>query len=150
MKTKLAIASIATLAVSGVSLVAASPKWNSGPTLSLSGGTLFLDGKATGLGNAGGFVDFTVEGTVTVSSRCYTRKGNTPQAANKQEEIAVDATFSTPINNGQTTLNGVIVATAESTLSCPGGQRVVIEDISVNLTLVAASPFAALTAALTL
>ncbi len=109
-------------------------QWNTGPTLVLQGTNLLLSGKATGLGNATG-VNFIVTGTIHVSSRCYTRKGNTPQAANKQEAIDVNAAFSVPVRNGQTTLNNVFVASVASTLSCPGNQSVVIEDISYDLTI---------------
>src|SRR5689334_7389874 len=46
-----------------------------------------------GLGNAQS-VDFVVSGTALVNARCYTRKGNTPQAANKQDQNEVLSEFS--------------------------------------------------------
>ena len=44
-----------------------------------------------GLGNVE-TATFSLEGTATVSSRCYTKSGNKPQAANKQETISVNQT----------------------------------------------------------
>jgi hypothetical protein len=46
---------------------------------------------AAGLGNASG-ADFTLAGPVTVNSRCFTKSGNKPQAANEQETLNVDQT----------------------------------------------------------
>jgi hypothetical protein len=68
-----------------------------------------------------------------VSSRCYTKSGNKPQAANKQETLNVSQTGSFPVRGGQTT--GSFTVTPLSTLTCPGGQHVVIESVSYDLTL---------------
>ena len=57
----------------------------------VSGNTLTLSASSAGLGNVPS-ARFDLEGTVSVSSRCYTRSGNKPQAANKQESITVDQT----------------------------------------------------------
>jgi hypothetical protein len=70
---------------------------------------------------------------VTVSSRCYTKSGNKPQAANKQETLSVNQSGTFPVSHGQTT--GSFTVTPLSTLKCPGGQRVVIESVSYDLTL---------------
>ena len=67
---------------------------------------------------------------MTVSSRCYTKSGNKPQAANKQETIAVNQTDDFPVRNGQTT--GSFTVTPLSTLTCPGGQHVVIESVDFS------------------
>jgi hypothetical protein len=126
---------VVALAISAASLLAANPNWNRGPSIvvSISAGTITITGKATGLGNVPA-VDFTLSGTIDVNSRCYTRKGNTPQAANKQAQVEVDATFSAPVNNGQTTLNEVIDFVADL-VNCPGGQEARIESSSYDLTL---------------
>ena len=142
-KFNIAIGVVVALALSGATLFAAA-QWLKGPTLSLSGTTLTLSGKATGLGNATG-ITFHVSGTVDVDSRCYNRGGNKPQADNKQESVNVDATFSAPVQNGQTTLNNVFVATVSSTLQCPGSQIVVIENIDFSGLSIAADGYPALT-----
>jgi hypothetical protein len=113
--------------------VAAGAHWVTGPTLTVSNNSITITGKAAGLGNTVGFADFSLTGTVNVSSRCYTRSGNKPQAANKQETINVDQNGSFPVKNGTTTVTFTI--TPLSTLTCPPGQTVVIESITYDLHL---------------
>ena len=112
--------------------LAASPHVVKGPDVSFSGNTLTVTASIAGLGNVA-FADFTLEGTVNVSSRCYTRNGNTPQAANKQESISVSKTATFPVRNGRTDVSFSV--TPLSTLKCPGGQHVVIEAITYDLHL---------------
>jgi hypothetical protein len=112
--------------------LAASPHVVKGPDVSVSGNTLTVTASIAGLGNVP-FADFSLDGTVTVSSRCYTRSGNTPQAANKQETINVSETGTFPVRNGRTNVDFEI--TPLSTLKCPGGQHVVIEAITYDLHL---------------
>ena len=116
------------------------------PSITIDGTSLLLSAKAAGLGDVPD-VQFTVTGDVDVFSRCYNRGGNKPQADNKQETIQVDATFSVDVRNGQTTITRQLVATAQSTLNCPGSQRVVIESFTFDLLLEAAG-FPGLTATL--
>jgi hypothetical protein len=100
--------------------------------LNISGNSLVISFKAAGLGNSS-TVDFTLSGDVNVNSRCYTKSQNKPQAANKQETITVNDTQSFDVRNGQTT--GSFTVTPLSTLTCPPGQKAVIESITYNLTL---------------
>jgi hypothetical protein len=112
--------------------LAASPHFVRGPDVSVSGNTLTVTASIAGLGN----VDtafFTLTGTVEVFSRCYTKSGNKPQAANKQELVNVDKEGSFPVRNGRT--NVMFAVTPLSTLRCPGGQHVVVESLSYNLLL---------------
>ena len=111
---------------------AGNPHVVKGPDASVSGNTLTVTASIAGLGNVPS-ATFSLDGTVSVSSRCYTKSGNTPQAANKQENIAVNATDTFPVRNGRTNVSFSV--TPLSTLKCPGGQRVVIEDVSFDLTL---------------
>ena len=104
------------------------------PTETLSGNTLTVGAKVAGLGNTAETADFSLEGTVDVSSRCYTKSGNKPQAANKQETINVDTTETFPVRNGSA--NPTFTISPLSTLQCPKGQRVVIESITYDLDLV--------------
>ena len=122
---------LAFLAFSAVA-VAASPHFIGTPTITQSGNSLVVNFKAAGLGNVPS-ATFSLTGTVNVSSRCYTKSNNKPQAANKQEVIAVNSTQTFPVRNGQTT--GSFTITPLSTLTCPKGQRVVVESVSYNLTL---------------
>ena len=115
--------------------LAASPHVVKGPDVSVSGNTLTITAGIAGLGNVP-FADFSLNGTVAVSSRCYTRSGNTPQAANKQETINVSEFGTFPVRNGRT--NVVFSVSPLSTLKCPGGQHVVIEAIAYDLWLTGA------------
>ena len=121
-----------TLGTTAGPALAASPHVVKGPDVSVSGNTLTVTASIAGLGNVP-FADFSLTGTVTVSSRCYTRSGNTPQAANKQETINVDEFGTFPVRNGRT--NVEFRVSPLSTLKCPGGQHVVIEAITYDLHL---------------
>jgi len=125
----------ASLLITGMlasSASAASPHFIGDPQASTSGNSLTVTFKAAGLGNIS-TADFSLVGTVEVSSRCFTKSGNKPQAANKQETIEVNSTETFPVRNGQTT--GSFTITPLSTLSCPKGQRVVIEGVTYDLTV---------------
>lgn len=131
----LATAVVATLLVGSTSALAASvgnPHIIGSPSTTISGNSLTLSASVAGLGNVE-TATFDWDGTVSVSSRCYTKSGNTPQAANKQENIAIDTTTTSPVRNGRAT--ATLTVTPLSTLTCPGGQRVVIESVTYSLTL---------------
>ena len=130
------MAALFCLIVTAESAQAQNPRWNRGPTATVSGGNIVISGKATGLGNVPS-VDFLVTGSILLSSRCYTRRGNTPQAANKQESHDVNAGGSFPVSNGQTTVS-ISEPLPSSTLDCPGGQRVVVESCTYDLQIDAA------------
>ena len=120
---------LATLLMGATAAWADSPHIVGSPSATVSGNTLTLSASVAGLGNASS-ATFTLQGPVTVSSRCYTKSGNKPQAANKQETIAVNQTDDFPVRNGQTT--GSFTVTPLSTLTCPGGQHVVIESVDFS------------------
>ena len=125
----LLVAMLAFGAFAATSALAASPHFVRTPTATVSGNTLTVNFKAAGLGNDT-TVPITLSGDVTVNSPCYTKSGNKPQAANKQETIHVDQTRDFPVRNGQT--SGSFTVTPLSTLSCPGGQHVVIESVDYS------------------
>jgi len=112
--------------------MAASPHIVGSPSTTISGNSLNLSASVAGLGSVES-VTFDLEGTVDVSSRCYTKSGNKPQAANKQEQISVDQTATFAVRNGRT--NATFTVTPLSTLTCPGGQHVVIESVTYSLDL---------------
>jgi hypothetical protein len=81
--------------------LAASPHIVGSPTTTVSGNSLILSSSVAGLGNVPSAM-FSLEGTVDVSSRCYTKSGNKPQAANEQESINVSQTKTFDVRNGRT------------------------------------------------
>jgi len=131
------LAILAGLLVTGVlagTALAASPHFIGTPSAMVSGNSLIVSFKAAGLGNSS-TADFSLDGDINVDSRCYTKSGNKPQAANKQETIHVDTTQTFLVRNGQTT-GTFDPITPLSTLTCPKGQNVVIEGITyTNLVL---------------
>lgn len=133
-KLAIAVAALAMMAFTVGSTFALSngSHYNTEPTATISGNTLTVSGTAQGLGNIGS-VDISLTGTVNVSSRCYTKSGNKPQAANKQESINVDQEGTFPARNGSASFSFSI--TPLSTLTCPNGQRVVIESVTYDLFL---------------
>ena len=128
---------IAAAAIAVPAAFAASAHWVTGPTVTTTTTSLTVSGKAAGLGNTTQAADFALTGTVSVSSRCYTKSGNKPQAANKQENISVNQSGSFDIKNG--TVSPTFTVTPLSTLNCPGGQHVVIESLSYSLDLTSVS-----------
>jgi hypothetical protein len=127
-----ATATVATLVLGATAAMAASPHIVGSPSTTVSGNSLILSASVAGLGSVE-TVTFDLDGTVDVSSRCYTKSGNKPQAANKQESITVDQTATFAVRNGRT--NATFTVTPRSTLTCPGGQHVVIESVTYSLDL---------------
>ncbi len=123
----------ATLFMGATAAWADSPHVVGTPTSSVSGNSLTVSASVAGLGNVPS-ATFSLEGSATVSSRCYTKSGNKPQAANKQETIPVSQSETFDVRNGRT--NATFTVTPLSTLQCPGGQIVVIESVSFDLDLV--------------
>jgi hypothetical protein len=128
---------IAAMAFTAVGLtgpaLAASPHVVKGPATAVSGNSLTITASIAGLGNVPS-AEFSLTGTVDVSSRCFTKSGNKPQAANKRETITVNQTGTFPVRNGRTDVSFTV--TPLSTLTCPNGQIVVIESVSYDLQIV--------------
>jgi hypothetical protein len=123
----------ATMLMGATAAWAASPHIVGNPSVTVSGNSLILSASVAGLGNVPS-ATFTLEGSVDVSSRCYTKSGNKPQAANKQETISVSDTETFPVRNGRT--NATFTVTPLSTLDCPKGQVTVIESVTYDLDLI--------------
>jgi len=123
----------AIFAFTATAALAASPHFIGTPTATVSGNSLDISASVAGLGSTVDHVDFTLTGNVTVDSRCYTKSGNKPQAANKHEVLPVDQNGSFDVRNGRTNVSFSV--TPLSTLSCPKGQVTVIESITYDLTL---------------
>ncbi len=123
---------LATLLMGSTAALADSPHLIGSPSTSVSDNSITFSASVAGLGNAN-TATFDWDGTVNVFSRCYTKSGNKPQAANKQEAIDVDTQTTSAVRNGRT--NASLTIAPLSTLSCPGGQHVVIESVSYDITL---------------
>jgi hypothetical protein len=124
---------LAILAIGATSVLADSPHIVGSPSVSVSGNSATFAASVAGLGNVPS-VSLSLVGTINVSSRCYTKSGNKPQAANKQETINVNDTEDFAVRNGRT--NATFTVSPISTLTCPGGQHVVIESFTYDLDLV--------------
>ena len=123
---------LTTLMMGSTAALAANPHIVGSPTATESGNSLILSASVAGLGSVDE-VTFSLVGTVDVSSRCYTKSGNKPQAANKQETISVNSTETFDVRNGRT--NATFTVTPLSTLTCPRGQKVVVESVTYDLDL---------------
>jgi hypothetical protein len=104
-----------------------------GPTTSVQGNALTVSWKAAGLGNTADTADFTLTGTVDVTSQCFTKSGNPVNGVPKSETNSVNQSGEFPVRNGQTT--GSFTVTPLSTLTCTGSQRVRILEVSFDLFL---------------
>jgi len=121
------------LLLTATSALAANPHIVGSPSTTVSGNSITFSASVAGLGNVPS-ATFSLVGTIDVSSRCYTRSGNKPQAANKQETISVNQTETFPVRNGRT--NATFTVAPLSTLDCPPGQVVRIESVTYDLDLV--------------
>jgi hypothetical protein len=124
---------LATLLMGSTAALADSPHIIGGATTSVSGNSITFSASVAGLGTAS-TATFDWDGTIDVSSRCYTKSGNKPQAANKQETINVDTTTTSDVGRNGRALATLTVAPL-STLSCPPGQNVVIESVTYSIVL---------------
>jgi hypothetical protein len=126
-------AALTMLAVWASPAAADSPHYIKGPTATVEGNSLVVSWKAAGLGNTVTSVDFSLTGTVTTTSQCFTKSGNPVNGVPKSETINVNATGTFDVRNGQTT--GSLTVSPLSTLECTGNQHVVILSASFDLTL---------------
>ena len=127
------VLSVAALLIATSSVFAANPHIVGTPSTTVSGNSITFSASVAGLGNVPS-ATFSLVGTIDVSSRCYTRSGNKPQAANKQETINVSQTETFAVRNGRT--NATFTVSPLSTLDCPPGQIARIESVSYDLDLV--------------
>ncbi len=126
-------AALTMLAVWASPAAADSPHYVKGPTATVEGNSLVVSWKAAGLGNTVTSVDFTLTGTVTTTSQCFTKSGNPVNGVPKSETTDVNATGTFDVRNGQTT--GSLTVSPLSTLECTGNQHVVILSATFDLTL---------------
>src|ERR1700751_4231204 len=94
---------LATAAIAVPAAFADSPHYVQGPTATVSGNTLVFSWKAAGLGNTLTSADFTLTGTVTTTSQCFTKSGNPVNGFPKTATTNVNATGMFPVRNGSVT-----------------------------------------------
>ena len=123
---------VAVLAIAPVAL-ADSPHYVRGPTASVEGNSLTVSWKAAGLGNTVESVDFSLTGTTTVTSQCFTRSGNPVNGVPKRETNNVNVQGTFPVRNGSVT--GSLTVSPLSTLTCTGNQQVRILNVDFDLVL---------------
>ncbi len=115
--------------------VADSPHYVKAPSATVQGNSLVVSWKAAGLGNQA-TVDFTLTGTVTATSQCFTKSGNPVNGVPKSDTTNVNTTQTFPVRNGQVT--GSFTVSPLSKLTCTGNQHVVILSVDFDLTLTGA------------
>ena len=113
--------------------VAASPHYNRGPDLTFGANSLTVSWKAVGLGNTTDSAEFSLTGSVNLTSQCFTKKGNPVNGVPKRETADVNATGTFPVRNGSVT--GSLSVSPLSTLTCTGNQHVEATINSFDLTL---------------
>jgi hypothetical protein len=124
---------MATAALTAPAALAASPHYIKGPDVTVGTNSLTVSWKAAGLGNEDPTADFTLAGTVNVTSQCFTKSGNPVNGVPKRETVNVSKTETFAVRNGQVT--GSITIEPLSTLTCTGKQEVRSTVNSYNLTL---------------
>ncbi len=128
---------IGMLAVAALALapaaVAQSPHYIKGPTVTFGTNSLTVSWKAAGLGNTTSSADFTLTGSVNLSSQCYTKSGNPVNGVPKRETVDINASGTFDVRNGQVT--GSLTVSPLSTLTCTGKQHVVSTINSYDLFL---------------
>ena len=103
LRLSIVVSAFAVAALAFAPTALAGPHYVTGPDATVQGNTLTVSWKAAGLGNTVDTVDFTLTGTVSVTSQCFTRSGNPVNGVPKSETKDVNATGTFDVRNGQTT-----------------------------------------------
>ena len=107
----------------------AAPKFHSADSSVSNDGALLVSFDERGLGNEN--VDYTLSAQADATYACINRGGKNPSAANKQSVVSpVTGGASFEPKNGRAT--GTISAgpPGPGSFSCPGGQRLVLADVT--------------------
>jgi hypothetical protein len=124
MIRKLAIALVVMTAVviTVGSTLAASGHYVKGPSVSVSGNTVTVSGKAAGLGNIPS-TDITLSGSITLESYCVNHGSNKPQGPRFSETLPVSSGGDFAVRNGSVTFS--ISVTGQSALTCTSANMTV-------------------------
>jgi hypothetical protein len=131
----IAVLSLLALALAAVPALAAAPNFKSATSSVANNGALVVSFDERGLGNEN--IDYTLTGDGTATFACINRGGKNPEAANKQTiafPVVEKASFE--VKNGRVVESITSDAPSAGSFSCPGGQRLVLADVSyTNLEL---------------
>jgi hypothetical protein len=132
MKRRLLVLCTAAVTALGLAAVAwaDSPHWNSYSDSISSNGYLTCSFKEVGLGTISS-TSITCTADATATYYCVNGGNNHPKAANKEtttEPVSGGGNY--PVRNGQTTGDITVAPPGPGDFSCPGGQRLVLGDVS--------------------
>ncbi len=132
-----AIGTLAVLAMAGGTMFAQNGTQCKSCTVAVNqnNGNLVVTYDISGLGGTTEAV-FTLSATLEGHARCKNNGGNCPEAANKFGPADLSTQGILGVHNGRA--RGTVTLTAATGLSCPGGQRAVIIDVSwtnINFTV---------------
>jgi hypothetical protein len=128
---KLGIIAVLSLLVVALAAVPAwaAPHFQRATSSVANDGSLVVSFDERGLGNLNVDYTLTAEGTATFA--CINRGGKNPEAANKQtQSFPVVQTASFEVKNGRVVESITADEPSAGSFSCPGGQRLVLADVS--------------------
>jgi len=128
MTTALALIGAA-LMLGAASASAAAPKFFSATSSVSSTGALVVSFDERGLGNEN--VDYTLTADSTATYACINRGGKNPEAANKRSvegDVSGGASFEPKNGRVRESISAGPISAGDFT--CPGGQRLVLADVS--------------------
>ena len=131
----IAVLSLMLVALAAVPALAAAPFFKSATSSVANNGALVVSFDERGLGNEN--ITYTLTGEGTATFACINRGGKNPSAANKQtQSFPVVETASFEVKNGRVVESITSDAPSAGSFSCPGGQRLVLAEVSyTNLLL---------------
>jgi hypothetical protein len=105
------------------------PKFHSVDSSVSSGGALVVSFDERGLGNED--VDYTLTAQADATYACINKGGKNPSAANKRSVVSpVEGGASFEPRNGRVAGSVAAGPPGPGTFSCPGGQRLVLADVT--------------------
>ena len=130
----IAVLSLMLVALAAVPALAA-PNFKSATSSVGNNGALVVSFDERGLGNEN--INYTLTGEGTATFACINRGGKNPEAANKQTTTTpFVVTESFEVKNGRVVESITSGAPSAGSFSCPGGQRLVLAEVSyTNLLL---------------
>ncbi|MUV14517.1 hypothetical protein [Noviluteimonas gilva] len=135
MQSKLCLVGMALVATAAIA--GGNPKFLRAPSASLGSPKVIVKWTEVGLGNPGTDISYEAKATAAARYQCVNRGNNCPAASNKEDvlaDVSVGGTFDVD-KNGRIS-ESLIIPAPESTLVCPGNQRVgVVSVVFTNIKL---------------
>jgi len=124
-----AVLASAVMGLGTTQALADAPKFHSVSSGVSNGGALVVSFDERGLGNEN--VDYTITAQADATYACFNRGGKNPSAANKQSVVGqVEAEEGFEPRNGRVAGNISAGPPGPGSFSCPGGQRLVLADVT--------------------